>query len=137
MARYRVTSNASEGFDGVYRGYPERRNGTSEKPDPGDYPAGKGWQWPKAGIVIEVSDEDEDPGINSPVPSGVERVIGRRTWQALQDDPRIFAGPVGGGDETSAKSAALAEANAKIAELEAKLAAAAGETPAAKGKGGK
>lgn len=136
MARYRVTSNASEGFDGVYRGYPERRNGTVEKPDPGDYPAGKGWQWPKSGIVVEVVDGAEDPHPASPVPAGVERVIGQRTWQALQDDPRIFAGPVGG-EQTSATSAALAEANARIAELEARLAAGAGETPApTKGKKG-
>ena len=99
--RYNVTSNAAAGFDGMFRGTGE----------------GKDWFWPKTGIEIEVTDDQDDPVKQ---PEDGPRTIGQRTWKALQDDPRIFAGPVGADDGTT--SAALAAANGRIAELEKLLA---------------
>lgn len=130
MARYRVTSNAATGFDGVFRGYPECPEPWDPKAGRPLYEAGFGWFWPSKGITVEVVDQDADPEQEKKAleDAGVERIIGKRTWKALQDDPRIFAGPINmvDGDQSSA---ALTAANDRIAELERQLAAAKGEAP--------
>jgi hypothetical protein len=125
MARYWVTANSPDGFNGRHRGYPALESGDPTK----DYLKGFGWFWPKTGIEIEVTDKEEDPK-HQPQGAGAVRTIGQRTYRALQQDSQIFTGSIDGTEAT--KSAELIEARTRIAELEAKLAEK-GDTGKAKG----
>lgn len=127
MARYWVTANAADGFNGRHRGYPAVETGDKAK----DYPRGFGWFWPKSGIEVEVLNQEEDPK-HQPQGEGAVRTIGQRTFRAIKTDGHIFAGPVDGGEVSGPE---LVAARARIAELEAALAAkGGGETGKAKAK---
>lgn len=121
MARYWVTSNTADGFNGRRRGYPAKETGNPDQ----DYPRGFGWYWLKTGQEVEVIEQDEDPK-HQPVGDGAVRTIGKRTYAAIKADSHIFVGPLNADGEDGE----LARARAKIAELEAKLAGkVSGETP--------
>lgn len=116
-----------------------------------DYVRRAGRNWPKSGTTVEVVDSDEDP---KQTKEGIVS-IGKKSWEALKADTRIFARPAGDIDDIAGTSVALVEAREKIAALEkenvdlrAQLAAAKGPvtntagdaqaaTAATKGKSGK
>jgi hypothetical protein len=111
--QYFITSAPAVGFNSVWRA---------------------GRPWPKNGILIEFR---KDLGEDLPAKEQPEKgplIIGKKTWEALKGDNRIFARPAGDIEDIAQASAALADAKARIRALEDENAALLAENAKLKGE---
>jgi hypothetical protein len=93
-----------------------------------------GRPWPKNGKLVELRKDLDDDLPAKEQPEKGPLIIGKKTWEALKGDPRIFARPAGDIEDIAQASAALADARTRIKGLEEEIAVLTAENAKLKGE---